>query len=313
MNNTFIPSEYITSDAIKTVKQRYIAVISSLSIFGLAIGIFQLCTTGVSTIEWSLLVFMSSVTGVGITAGFHRHFSHKTFETHPAIRALLAVAGSMAAEGSVVAWASIHRCHHQYTDVQGDPHSPNLHGEGFWHQARGLWHAHIGWLLDNRLPNSSVFAKDLVRDPMIAAINQYYLFWIGLGFLIPALIGGLVTTSWLGVWQGFLWGGLVRLFFSFNGGYVINSIAHVFGRQMFPSTDHSRNNFWLAIPTFGEGWHNNHHAFPGSAKFGFRWWQLDLGYLFIRCLELLGLAWDVKIPNADIVEAKLLEKVLQEP
>jgi stearoyl-CoA desaturase (Delta-9 desaturase) len=306
MTNVFVPSEYITGETIKTVKRRYIAGISSLSLLGLAIGIFQLCTTGVSALDWSMLGLMSTITGLGITVGFHRHFAHKNFDTHPAIRGLIAVAGSMAAEGSVVAWASIHRCHHQYTDGEGDPHSPNLQGDGWQNQIRGLWHAHIGWLLNDRLPNSSVFAKDLLRDPMIAKINQYYLFWIGLGFAIPAAIGGLVMGSWLGVWHGFLWGGLVRLFFSFNGGYVINSIAHVFGSQMFQSTDKSRNNIWLALPTFGEGWHNNHHAFPGSAKFGFRWWQLDLGYAFIRCLELLGLAWNVKIPNKDLVQSKLL-------
>lgn len=299
-----LPSEFVSSQSIQTIKRRYIAAISSISILGCIVGLYQVFTTGIGGLEISLLLLMTSLTGIGITVGFHRLFAHKTFNAHPIVEIFLAIVGSMAAEGSLIAWVSIHRCHHQYTDVEGDPHSPHLHGEGRWARLQGLWYAHIGWLLDDRLPNSTVFAKDLLREPALVMINRLYLLWIGLGLMIPAVLGGIVSWTWEGAFQGFLWGGLVRLFFSFNGGYLINSIAHVYGKRMFETRDRSMNNIWLAIPTFGEGWHNNHHRFPGSAKFGLKWWQIDLGYWVIFVLEQLKLVWDVKLPSQAMIAAK---------
>ncbi|MEG4533981.1 acyl-CoA desaturase [Microcoleus sp. D2_18a_D3] len=296
--------EYISSPSIQRVKRLYVATISLATISGCLIGIFQLCTTGIGYLEVSLLLLMTAITGSGITVGFHRFFTHKTFDAHPIIQILLAVFGSMAGEGSLIAWVSVHRCHHQYTDVLGDPHSPHLHGEGRWQKLLGLWHAHIGWMLNDQLPNSFVFAKDLYRDPVMVKINNLYPFWILLGIAIPTFLGGIYTWSWSGAFAGFIWGGLVRLFFSFNGGYLINSIAHYCGNRMFETRDHSTNNIWLAIPTFGEGWHNNHHAFPGSAKFGLKWWQIDLGYWVIWTLKAIGLVGNVKLPTPEMIVAK---------
>lgn len=303
-NDIISVSEYISSPYIQTVKQRYIAGISVTAIVGCIYGLFQLCTKGISYLEVSLLLLMTTITGIGVTVGFHRLFAHKTFDAHPVIKILLAVFGSMAGEGSVIAWVSVHRCHHQYTDIPGDPHSPHLQGEGFWQKLSGLWHAHIGWLLNDKLPNSFVFAKDLLRDPVIVKINKLYLFWIFIGIAVPTFLGGILSWSWSGAFNGLIWGGLVRLFFSFNGGYLINSIAHFYGKRMFETDDYSTNNIWLAIPTFGEGWHNNHHTFPGSAKFGLKWWQIDLGYWVISTLKAVGLVWDVKIPTPGMIDTK---------
>jgi stearoyl-CoA desaturase (delta-9 desaturase) len=250
---------------------------------------------------------MYTASSIGITVGFHRYFAHKTFKTSRAIEIFLAILGSMSAQGSIVAWVSVHRCHHQYSDLEGDPHSPHLYGEGVKGRLQGLWHAHLGWLLDDRLPNSMIFAKDLIQDPILVRINRLYILWIALGVLFPAGLEGLLAGSWHGAWQGLVWGGIARLFFSFHGGYTINSLAHVYGQRPFVSKDRSSNNLWLALPTFGEGWHNNHHAFPNSARFGLRWWQMDLGYGSIWLLKSLGLVWDVKVPSSEAIEAKLIK------
>jgi stearoyl-CoA desaturase (Delta-9 desaturase) len=302
--STVKPKIVVSSDYLQAVKRRFILGLGLVSSLGLAIAIFQLWFSDIGWLEVGLLFFMATITGIGITVGFHRHFAHKAFNTNQAMRIILAISGSMAGQGAIVAWVSVHRCHHQYTDLDGDPHSPHLHGEGIWGRLRGLWHAHIGWLLDGKLPNSLVFAKDLIRDPVISKINQLYPLWILLGLIVPAMLGGILTRTWIGTFQGFIWGGVARLFLSFNGGYVINSIAHVYGNRNFDLGDRSTNNIWLAVPTFGEGWHNNHHAFPNSAKFGLKWWQIDLGYWAIRVLETMGLAWDVKVPAAIAIESK---------
>lgn len=299
-------NDYISSNSIGKIKRRYILTISLISLIGFSVAIFEVLIGAVSYLDIGLFAIMSFMTGSSITVGFHRHFAHKTFETKPIVRLLLAIFGSMAAQGSIIAWVSIHRCHHQYTDKIGDPHSPNLHGKGIKGNLQGLWFAYIGWMFDDRLPNYLVFAKDMLRDPAIYEINRLYFLLIFLGLVIPAIIGGFLTWSWRGAFQGFIWGGVARMFYTFNAGYIINSITHAWGTRMFQSADRSTNSIWLAIPTFGEAWHNNHHAFPGSAKFGWKWWQIDIGYWVIRGLELLGLAWDVKLPNATSIEAKKL-------
>jgi stearoyl-CoA desaturase (delta-9 desaturase) len=169
----------------------------------------------------------------------------------------------------------------------------------------GLWYAHIGWLFVPEITNSLFFAKDLLRDPAIAKVNRLYLVWLLLGLIIPGFVAGLLTYSWTGAISGFLWGGLVRLFLSLHLTYSINSIGHVVGSRLFDTHEHSRNNALLAIPTMGESWHNNHHAFPHSARFGLKWWQIDFGYLVISTLEIVGLAWDVKVPTSSLIQAKM--------
>jgi stearoyl-CoA desaturase (Delta-9 desaturase) len=306
--NTVTPkiSTFVSSDSIKAIKRRVILSLNVIALCGMILAIQQILTAKVGILEISLWLLMTTVTGIGTSVGYHRYFAHKSFKTRRFIEILLAICGSMSGQGALIAWVSVHRCHHQYSDVNGDPHSPRLHGDSFKGKLQGLWHAHMGWLLDDKLPNSMLFAKDILQDAVLNRISQLYFLWLALGFIIPTLLGGIITGTWHGALQGFIWGGLIRFVWSFHGGYTVNSIVHVYGRRWLKSKDQSRNNIWLAIPTFGEGWHNNHHAFPNSAKFGLKWWQIDLGYWFIQLLSLLGLVSEVKSPTIQMIEAKKL-------
>ena len=199
---------------------------------------------------------------------------------------------------------SNHRRHHQFSDRPGDPHSPYYIQTEKINPTRGLWHAQIGWTFTHDITNTFLFAKDLIQDSVISKINQLYYIWVLLGLLIPTVIGGMFTGTSMGLLTGFLWGGCVRLFLSYHFTNSINSITHLYGSRTFDTREQSTNNIWLIIPTFGEAWHNNHHAFTNSAKFGLQWWQVDLGYWIIHMLEVLGLAWDVKAPTPEMIEAK---------
>ena len=289
----------ITNDNLKQLQRRFALVTVLIPFLGSVLAIGLLWRAGIGAVEVVLLVSMYALSLIGITVGFHRHFAHCAFRTNIAVRIILAILGSMAAQGPVIHWVSNHRRHHQYSDQPGDPHSPHFH-EG----VRGLWHGHIGWMLNNEVTNAAVFAKDLLRDSAIAKVNQLYLTWVILGLVIPSVVGGVLTLTWMGALQGFLWGGLVRIFLAHNATWSINSITHLYGNRSFDTQEQSTNNLWLAMPTVGEAWHNNHHAFPNSAKFGLKWWQVDLGYWVIRVLEVVGLAWDVKAPTAGMIEAK---------
>jgi stearoyl-CoA desaturase (delta-9 desaturase) len=244
-----------------------------------------------------LIVFtvLYVVTGLGVTVGFHRLFTHRSFKAKPAVRTVLAVLGSAAIEGPVISWVADHRKHHAFSDRPGDPHSPHVnHGVGWAGALRGLLHAHLGWLFrhDQRGARAR-YAPDLLKDPVIGFVDRTFVIWaiggLGLAFGLGAAIGGSVAAGLTGL----LWGGAVRLFVLHHLTYSINSICHVFGRRRFATPDESRNVFWLALPTFGEAWHNNHHAFPTSARHGLGRWQLDPSAVAIRGLELCGLAWDV--------------------
>ena len=300
----------IENDYLKRIQQRFAFATILIPSIASVLAIAFLGRSPIGAVQIGLLLGMYSLTMVGIIVGFHRYFSHNAFRTHIAIRIALAVLGCMAAQGPVIQWVSNHRRHHQYSDRPGDTHSPYIYndegqdeGQKF-SKLRGFWYAHIGWMLKGEIINSALFAKDLIQDSTIAKINQLYFTWVMLGLAIPTVLGGILTASWLGAWQGFLWGGIVRIFLAHHGIWCVNSINHLYGSRPFNTGDRSTNNFWLAIPTFGGAWHHNHHAFPNSAKCGLQWWQIDLGYWTIRSLELLGLAWDVKRPTPEAIEAK---------
>ncbi|MHC5821895.1 MAG: acyl-CoA desaturase [Nostoc sp.] len=295
----------IQNDYLQQVQRRFAIATIIIPLIGTLIALKFAWDFGISLVELELLLVFWFLTMVGgITVGFHRLLSHCTFKTHPSIRVALAILGSMSAQGPVINWVSNHRRHHQYSDQIGDTHSPNLHQGGFWGSLNGIWHSHIGWMLNCEITNSTVFAKDLLQDSLIKKVNQQYLTLVFLGLLIPAILGGILSGTWIGIWQGFLWGGLVRIFVVHHLTWCLNSIVHLYGSRPFNTSEQSTNNVWLAIPTGGEAWHNNHHAFPNSAKFGLQWWQVDFGYWLIRTLEVLGLAWDVKVPTLGMIEAK---------
>ncbi len=264
---------------------------------GFLTAIVMLWGWGFGWVDLGLLVGMYLLTALGITVGFHRLFTHRSFETYGWVRFIFAALGSMAAQGSVHSWVALHRRHHQHSDRPGDPHSPHGHGTGILGTLRGIWHAHIGWMFDARPENMERYTPDLDRSTLMVVVSHLFPLWVVLGLLIPTVLGGLLTMSWMGALLGLLWGGFARMFLFHHVTWGINSICHLWGTQPHDGNDYSTNNWLLGILALGEGWHNNHHAFPTSARHGLRWWQIDLSYYVIRCLALVGLAWKVKLPT----------------
>ncbi|MET0558659.1 MAG: fatty acid desaturase [Solirubrobacterales bacterium] len=233
--------------------------------------------------------------GFGITVGFHRLLTHGSFKTHRWLRLTAAVLGSAAVEGPVIEWVATHRKHHRFSDEEGDPHSPHVgHGSGFRGALRGLFYAHIGWVFrDAEVADEDRYAKDLRADPLMRFVDATFFAWVLLGLVFPFALGWALTGTVVGGLTGMLWGGAVRIFVLHHVTFSVNSLCHFFGRQPYETGDHSRNLAWLALPTMGESWHNNHHAFPTSARHGLRRWELDGSGAVIWALEKVGLAWDV--------------------
>jgi stearoyl-CoA desaturase (delta-9 desaturase) len=249
-------------------------------------------------LKWQDLVVLAityTLTGLGITVGFHRLFTHRSFKTTRGVRAVLAVLGSMAVEGPVIEWVSTHRKHHAFSDLPGDPHSPHVeHATGWRGALRGLGHAHVGWMFRGKdMANPARYAKDLLADRDLRFISRMFPLWVGVGLAVPFGLGVALTGSLVGGLTGLLWGGVVRIFLLHHATFSINSLCHVFGRRPFATGDESRNLAWLAPLAFGEAWHNNHHAFPTSARHGLRPWQVDPGAWLIGALERCRLAWNV--------------------
>jgi stearoyl-CoA desaturase (delta-9 desaturase) len=254
---------------------------------------------GFHWVDLGLLLGMYFVTVLGITVGYHRLFTHGSFETYPVVQLLLGIFGSMALQGPLLQWVALHRRHHQHSDRPGDPHSPNLHGAGILGLLGGLWHAHLGWLFQADPPDLDHYVKDLRQSKLLRMVSALFFVWVALGLLIPAVLGGLIQLSWMGVWTGLIWGGLVRIFLVHHVTWSVNSVCHLWGMRPYQSSDQSRNNFVFGVLALGEGFHNTHHAFPTSARHGLRWWQPDVSYWFIRALALLRLAWNIKLPSKE--------------
>ncbi len=240
------------------------------------------------------LVVAYAATCIGITVGFHRLLTHRSFQTYPAVRYILAVLGTLAIEGSALKWVADHRKHHNFTDEDGDPHSPHGSGPGVLGALKGLWHAHVGWLFNTvGQAERQRYVPDLLKDRGLRLIDAAEIPLIGVSLVLTFLLGLLVKGTLTGALLTLVWVGLVRVFLLHHATFSINSICHFFGRRRFPTDDHSTNVGWLSVLTFGESWHNNHHAFPTSAFHGLRRRELDLGGLFIGFLERVGLAWQV--------------------
>ena len=247
--------------------------------------------------------------GLGVTIGFHRLLSHRSFETYNWVRGFWMALGAMSIQGSPLVWVSVHRRHHQHSDRHGDPHSPHMHDGGWWNCTKGFVHSHFGWLFTGHWshPEQNRYIPDLLGDRLLMGIDRMYHFWLLLSLGLPALICGLITMSWMGAFLGFFWGGVVRTFMAHHLTWSINSICHIFGSREFESGDSSRNNVLFGMIAHGEGWHNNHHAFPTSARHGLRWWQFDLSWIIIRTMQMLGLAWNVKVPSKRAIESRRIQ------
>lgn len=259
---------------------------------------------GLGPVDVVLTVVFYTVTGLGITVGFHRYFTHGSFKAARALKIALAVAGSLAIEGPVVRWVADHRRHHAFSDREGDPHSPWRYGETVGALAKGLWHAHSGWLFDREQTNPKKYAPDLIKDADVDRVSRAFPLLVAVSMLLPALLGGLVTWSWQGALSAFFWASLVRVSLLHHVTWSINSICHAMGKRPFNSRDRSGNVWWLAIASFGESWHNLHHADPTSARHGVLPGQIDLSAGMIRWFERLGWASDVRWPRADRLAAK---------
>ena len=232
--------------------------------------------------ELSLFIGLYLLTGLGITFGYHRLLTHRSFETVPVVKALALILGSMAVQGSAIDWASNHLKHHAHSDEEGDPHSP----------VEGFFHAHIGWLFSAPPADRERYAKRLMADPLIAWVDRTFLLWVALGLAIPFAIAG---------WEGLLWGGFARIVLVNHVSWSVNSVCHTFGAQPFDIKDQSRNLWILGLLAFGEGWHHNHHAFPAMAFHGMSRRQVDLTAYIIRFLRRIGLVWNVKLPSPELI------------
>jgi len=291
----------------------------SVNLIGVAVppaaliaAIVLLWHRAIGPLELGLMIGLYLLTGMGVTLGFHRMLTHRAFEASRAFRAVLAVLGSMAVEGSVITWVADHRKHHAFTDVEGDPHSPHLSGPGLTGAIKGLWHAHIGWLFETvGQAERERFAPDLVRDPVMRAVDRLFFLWVALGLLIPFGIGWAVGGTLGAALTALLWAGFVRVFILHHVTWSINSVCHFFGKQRFDVDDESTNVAWLAPFSFGEAWHHNHHAFPTSAFHGLRFWErmTDPTGLVIVLLERTGLIWNVVRISPERQAAKLRSAV----
>jgi len=271
------------------------ALVTALPILALGFVAWQLWEKALHMSDLVIFGVFYVLCGLGVTVGFHRLFTHRSFATTPWLRFTFAVLGSAAIEGPVISWVADHRKHHAFSDQEGDPHSPHVgHGGGLRGALRGLAHAHVGWLfIHTQRGAKRRYAPDLMKDPVVSFVDRTFVAWALLGLALPFMLGLLIGQSLKSGLTALLWGGAVRMLVIHHVTYSINSLCHYFGRRRFATGDESRNLAWLAPLSFGEAWHNNHHAFPTSAAHGLRRWEIDPSALVIRGLEKLGLAWNV--------------------
>jgi stearoyl-CoA desaturase (Delta-9 desaturase) len=272
---------------------------------GVLVAIVLLWNELVGWTELGLFLGLYFFTAAGISVGYHRLLAHRSFKAVKPVRVLLTFAGTLAAQGPAITWASHHRKHHSVADHDGDPHSPQLEHEGL----KGLWHAHIGWLFDKQLTSEPLrYVPDLCREQEIRWMSRHFIAIVVAGIVTPGMIAYAITGRPLALLTGMLWGGLVRIFLFDHVTWALNSVGHITGRRRrFATNDHSHNLPLLSIALLGESFHNNHHAFPNSAAIGLRRTELDLGYLLIRGLERLGLASDVRRPSDSRVRERAAE------
>jgi stearoyl-CoA desaturase (delta-9 desaturase) len=298
-------------DAMGLIHKTLNVVIIVVPFIGLVVAMVLLWSDFVGWTNLALLAVGYFLTGFGVTVGFHRLLTHRSFKTLPVIRYIFAVLGSLAIEGPVITWVADHRKHHQFSDKEGDPHSPHVgHGSGVVGVIRGLAHAHVGWMFSSEgRANQRRYAPDLLDDRGLRVITRLFPVAIIASFLIPFAIGYAITGRLGGALLALLWGGLVRVFLLHHVTFSINSICHFWGRRRFRVTDESRNVAWLSIVSMGEAWHHNHHAFPSSAYHGLKRWEIDPSGLLISGLEKLGLAWDVTRIPPERQAAKMIASV----
>ncbi len=291
-------------DRKKTWEQIALALFVAIPFLAVLLAVPVAWGWGMGWADVALALGFYVFSGLGITVGFHRYLTHGAFKAKRALRATLAVAGSLAIEGPVIRWVADHRKHHAFSDREGDPHSPWRYGESVRALTKGLWYAHVGWLFDVEQTNQAKYAPDLLKDSTIVRISRSFPWLVAFSLLGPALLGGLLTWSWQGAVTAFFWAGLVRVGLLHHVTWSINSLCHVYGSKPFVTRDRSGNLAWLAIPSFGESWHNLHHADPTAARHGVLPGQIDPSAAVIRAFERAGWAYDVRWPTEERLAAR---------
>lgn len=249
--------------------------------------------SNISLVNYLIVAAFYFIRGLGVTMGFHRLFTHNSFQTTRGIKTMLAIAGSCSIEGPVTVWVARHRAHHQHADKPGDPHSP----------LEGLWHAHFGFLPDEKDPDVKKYARDLLNDPIVAWVSRTFNYWVIFSLFIPSIISGLITWNFYEIEIAFYLN-LCSICLLHHATWGVNSICHTSGRRPFKVDDQSTNHALWAFLSLGEGWHHNHHAFPTSPRHGLMWWEFDFTWLIIKLLEKFGLAWNLKEPSQEAINAK---------
>jgi stearoyl-CoA desaturase (delta-9 desaturase) len=243
------------------------------------LGCLAVLWTGTTPVALALCAVCYAVRMFGITAGYHRYFAHRSYKTSRAFQFVLAFLGCSALQKGPLWWVAHHRRHHRYSDTPEDPHSPLAHG---------VWWSHVGWILAPDYAETNwQEVRDLSRYPELRWLDRNH-------WLPPLAVAGLCLL--LGGWSGLVWGFLISTVLSYHATFAVNSLCHLFGRRRYVTPDASRNNLLVALLTFGEGWHNNHHHYQSSANQGFRWWEIDVSYYLIRFLGVIGLVWDIRKP-----------------
>ncbi|HEY6781296.1 MAG TPA: fatty acid desaturase [Thermoleophilaceae bacterium] len=285
-------------------------LITAIPILALGLVAWQAWGSALRVSDLIVFAIVYLATGLGVTVGFHRHFTHRSFKAKRPLRALLAVLGSAAVEGPIISWVADHRKHHAFSDHEGDPHSPHVgHGAGIRGAFAGLAHAHVGWLfVHDQRGKRDRYAPDLLDDPIVRFVDRTFVLWVTVGLAVPFGLGVAIGGSIDAGLTGLLWGGAVRMLVLHHVTYSINSLCHFFGRRRFETDDESRNLNWLALPSLGEAWHHNHHAFPTSARHGLRRIELDPSDWVIAGLERLHLASDVVRISPERQQHKLVSQ-----
>jgi stearoyl-CoA desaturase (Delta-9 desaturase) len=261
---------------------------------------------GLTARDAVIATVMYCVSGLGVTVGFHRYLTHRSFRAKRWLRVILAISGSLAVQASPIQWVADHRRHHRFSDREGDPHSPWRYGTSFGGISKGFFYSHVGWLFDWDKTDESRYAPELVADRDIAWVSRNFTFWVTASMLVPALAGGLWSWSWQGALTAFFWGSLVRVCLLHHVTFAINSVCHIKGRRPFRTRDRSQNVWWLALLSFGESWHNFHHAEPTSARHGVRLFEIDTSAIVIKVMEKLRWVTDVRWPDAGIISRRRL-------
>ncbi|MCE9613945.1 MAG: acyl-CoA desaturase [Lentisphaerae bacterium] len=294
------PGITVSGEGIRAAQRRMALFAIVTPTVGTVAALVLAGVQGVTRMEIGLLVSMFFLTTMGVEVGFHRLVAHRAFKTSTPVKVILTALGSMAGEGSVLYWAAGHRRHHMHSDTGNDPHSPHIRNLGQadepMNALQGLWHAHVAWMVRDRVTNCTFFARDVLCEPYLNGIHRAYIPLLLAGLALPAAVGWAISGTGMGALQGFLWGGLLRMFLVHHASWANASFSHRYGSRPFATGDKSANNLWWAIPTFGASYQNNHHCFPGSAYLGLRWWQIDVGALCIRALAALRLVWDISGP-----------------